>query len=87
MLPPAAPPLVPVGTRKPPPNIERASSYSLRCFSSDRTLYASVISLKRSPASAFPLFAFASGWYLRARSRYAFLMSAVFAVLGTPSVL
>src|ERR1700749_3316431 len=54
----AVPPpvLAPVGTRKPPPNIERASSYSLRCFSSERTLYASVISLKRSPASAFPFF-------------------------------
>src|SRR6185437_2068685 len=51
---PVRPP--PVGTRN-PPNIERASSYSLRCFSSDSTLYASVISLKRSSAAALPLFA------------------------------
>src|ERR1700753_2599149 len=40
---PPAPGRLPAGTRK-PPNIERASSYSLRCFSSDSTLYASVIS-------------------------------------------
>src|SRR6516164_8016562 len=82
---PPAPPRPAVGTRNPPPNMERASSYSLRCFSSDSTLYASVISLNRSSASAFPLFA--SGWYFRARSRYAFLISAAFAVFGTPSVL
>src|ERR1700729_4448302 len=61
-----APGRLPAGTRN-PPNIERASSYSLRCFSSDTTLYASVISLKRSSASVLPLFA--SGWYFRASSR------------------
>src|ERR1700761_2149490 len=56
----------PVGTRN-PPNVDLASSYSLRCFSSDSTLYASVISLKRSSASALPLFA--SGCHFRASSR------------------
>src|SRR5580693_5809964 len=63
---PPAPGRLPVGIRS-PPNIERASSYSLRCFSSDSTLYASVISLKRSSASALPLFA--SGCHFRASSR------------------
>src|ERR1700728_3790773 len=65
-VPPCWPGRVPVGTRH-PPNIERASSYSLRCFSSDSTLYASVISLKRSSASALPLLA--SGCHFRASSR------------------
>src|ERR1700758_733840 len=49
--PPPAPPCGgPVGTRKPLPNSERASSYSLRRFSSESTEYASEISLKRSSA-------------------------------------
>src|SRR5258708_6245877 len=65
---PPDPGLVPPGTRKPPPpNIDRASSYSFRCFSSESTLYASVMFLKRSSASALPLFA--SGCHFRARSR------------------
>ena len=75
----------PVGTRKPPPNSERASSYSLRRFSSDSTEYASEISLNRSSAEASPLFA--SGWYLRASLRYAALISAGLAVLATPRAL
>ena len=76
---------VPVGTRKPPPNSERASSYSLRRFSSDSTEYASEISLKRSSALASPWLE--SGWYLRASLRYAVLISAGFAVLATPRAL
>src|SRR5579862_410340 len=75
----------PVGTRKPPGNIERASSYSLRRFSSDSTEYASDISLKRSSAEESPLLA--SGWYFRASLRYAVLISAGLAVLATPRVL
>src|SRR5579875_3442597 len=84
---PVVPPRpAPVGTRNPPlPNSERASSYSLRRFSSDRTLYASEISLKRSSAERSPLLA--SGWYLRASLRYACLISSVLAVLETPRVL
>src|SRR6201996_5812883 len=73
------------GARNPPPNIERASSYSLRFFSSDRTSWASEISLKRSSASRSPLLA--SGWYLRASLRYDDLISSAFAVLGTPRTL
>src|SRR5712691_1388097 len=84
-VPPPAPPRLPVGTRNPPPNIDRASSYSFRCLGSESTLYASVISLNRSSALRSPLFA--SGWYFRASSRYAFLISAAVAVFGTPSVL
>src|SRR5512146_1705232 len=84
-VPPAPPPRLPVGTRNPPPNIDLASSYSFRCLASESTLYASVISLNRSSALASPLFA--SGWYFRASSRYAFLISAAVADLGTPSVL
>src|SRR5206468_8617232 len=99
-LPPSAPPKMsprskppnppwpgrcPVGTRKPPPNSERASSYSLRRFSSDSTEYASEISLNRSSAEASPLLA--SGWYLRASLRYAALISAGLAVLATPRAL
>src|ERR1700733_7614530 len=76
---------VPVGTRKPPPNSERASSYSLRRFSADSTEYASEISLKRSSALASPWLE--SGWYLRASLRYAVLISAGFAVLATPRAL
>ena len=76
---------VPVGPRKPPPNSERASSYSLRRFSSDSTEYASEISLKRSSAEASPLLA--SGWYLRASLRYDALISAGLAVLVTPRAL
>src|SRR5580693_3670760 len=53
---PPCPGRCPAGTRKPPPNIERASSYSLRRFSSDSTEYASEISLKRSSAFASPWF-------------------------------
>ncbi len=83
--PPCCPGRVPVGTRKPPPNSERASSYSLRRFSSDSTEYASEISLNRSSAEASPLFA--SGWYLRASLRYAALISAGLAVLETPRAL
>ena len=83
--PPLPPCRLPAGTRKPPPNSERASSYSLRRFSSDSTEYASEISLKRSSAFASPWFE--SGWYLRASLRYAVLISAGFAVLATPRAL
>jgi hypothetical protein len=83
--PPCCPGREPVGTRNPPPNSERASSYSLRRFSSDSTEYASEISLNRSSAEASPLFA--SGWYLRASLRYAALISAGLAVLATPRAL
>src|ERR1019366_2465918 len=81
--PPWAPP--PAGDRKPPPKRERASSYSLRRFPSDSTECASEISLKRSSDDALPLFA--SGWYLRASLRYAFLISSGVAVLETPRTL
>src|SRR5712692_254000 len=55
--PPWPPPAVP-GMRTPPlPNSDRASSYSLRRFSSDSTLYASEISLKRSSDAVLPLLA------------------------------
>src|SRR5215472_12097281 len=73
------------GDRKPPPNSERASSYSLRCLGSDSTLFASEISLNRSSALASPLLA--SGWYLRASFRYDFLISSGVAVLETPRTL
>src|SRR5487761_802865 len=62
-----SPSLPPVLVRPPPPNRERASSYSLRFFSSARTLCASEISLKRSSEEALPLFA--SGWYFLASLR------------------
>src|SRR5215469_10785812 len=55
---PPAPPGPPApGDRKPPPNSERASSYSLRSLASDKTLYASEISLNRSSDFASPLLA------------------------------
>src|SRR5262252_9541408 len=81
-----APPAPPApGDRKPPPKSERASSYSLRSLASDKTLYASEISLNRSSDFASPLLA--SGWYLRASFRYDFLISSAVAVLGTPRTL
>src|SRR5215469_5028710 len=80
---PPAPPAP--GDRKPPPKSERASSYSLRSLASDKTLYASEISLNRSSDFASPLLA--SGWYLRASFRYDFLISSAVAVLGTPRTL
>src|SRR5262249_1196861 len=43
--PPCCPGREPVGTRKPPPNNERASSYSLRRYSSNSTAYATESSL------------------------------------------
>src|ERR1700685_3425302 len=58
--PPALAPPEP-GILGPPPNSVRASSYSLRRLTSDSTLYASEISLKRSSAFASP--SLASGWY------------------------
>src|ERR1019366_9238829 len=67
--------------RVPLPKSERASSYSLRRFSSDSTLYASEISLKRSSDFESPLLA--SGWYLRASLRYDFLISSALASLET----
>src|ERR1039457_627554 len=73
------------GTRVPLPKSERASSYSLRRFSSDSTLYASEISLKRSSDFESPLLA--SGWYLRASLRYDFLISSALASLETARTL
>src|SRR6202012_2249825 len=83
--PPVSPGRPPAPGARNPPNIERASSYSLRFFSSDRMSWASEISLKRSSASRSPLLA--SGWYLRASLRYDDLISSAFAVLGTPRTL
>ena len=73
------------GIRTPPPNSDRASSYSLRRFSSDRTLYASEISLNFSSEAVLPLLA--SGWCLRASFRYDFLISSAEASLLTPRTL
>ena len=74
------------GIRTPPlPNSDLASSYSLRRFSSDSTLYASEISLKRSSDAGLPLLA--SGWYLRASLRYDFLISSGEASLATERTL
>src|SRR5215475_909281 len=69
----------------PPANSVRASSYSLRRFSSERTSYASDTSLNLASASALP--GFLSGCSSRASLRYAFLMSAGDASLATPSAL
>ena len=59
-------------------------SYSLRFSGSDRTSLASLISLKRFSAAALPLLT--SGWCSRASLRKAFLISALLAPRGTPSV-
>src|SRR6185437_3265006 len=66
---PPNPPLwPPPGILTPPdPNRDLASSYSWRRLASDRTLYASDISLNRSSDAESPLLA--SGWYLRASLR------------------
>src|SRR6266566_762026 len=83
---PPKPPPGPPGVRKrSAPNSVRASSYSLRRFSSDSTLYASEISLKRSSDLLSPLLA--SGWYLRASFLYDCLISAALAVFATPRTL
>src|SRR6266581_1185039 len=82
--PPPAPPGVPTLKRS-APNRVRASSYSLRRFSSDSTLYASEISLKRSSALGSPLLA--SGWNLRASLRYDCLISSAVAVFLTARTL
>src|SRR5690606_5050819 len=79
------PPAPGPGRNPPLPNSARASSYSLRFFGSPRTSAASEISLKRSSALALPLLA--SGWNSRASFRYAFLISASVASLGTPRTL
>src|SRR5690606_25472424 len=80
------PPPAPGPGRNPPlPNSARASSYSLRFLGSPRMSFASEISLKRSSALALPLLA--SGWNSRASVRYAFLISASVASLGTPRTL
>ena len=54
-------------------------------FSSDRTSYASEISLKLSSDLFSPLLA--SGWYLRASFRYDCLISSALAVFCTPRTL
>jgi hypothetical protein len=65
--PPRGPPPGVVNRNCPEPNSSRASSYSLRLDGSDRTPYASPISLNRSSAAGSPLFW--SGWYRRASLR------------------
>ena len=63
--------------------MSRTWSYCMRFSWSPSTSYAADTSLKRSSAPRSP--AFASGWCFWASFRYAFLISAADAFLGTPS--
>ena len=79
--PPAEPP-PPAVNRAPPRVMARIWSYCWRCSASERTEYASPISLNLASAAASP--AFWSGCSLRASLRYVFLIVAASASEETP---